>query len=576
MQEKGMINMANRLSDSKSPYLLKHKADPVDWYPWGTEAFEKAATEDKPILLSIGYSACHWCHAMARESFSDPGTAELINKYFIPVKVDREERPDVDAVYMSVCRAMTGDGGWPLHLFLTPGKKPFFAGTYYPREDQGGHMGFKTLLKSAADAWAERRQSLVDTAGKITDVLSREEDGMYTEPISKEAAENAAADLYASFDKEYGGFGDAPKFPMPQIPMFLLAYGRKYANMESRKMAEKTLQKIHDGGLCDHVGGGYFRYATDRAWQKPHYEKMLYDNALIAIAFLEAGGSFTAYAKDTLSFMEAVLRSDAGGFYSAVSAESVDGEGAYYLWDAAEVRDILGKDAKDFCRTFHITEHSLPYVERESTADYTNHLSALRQERQKRPLPDIDRKILTGWNSLAAVAYARAGALLENEHYTEIAEDILHFIDRELRAEDGRLLSRYYGGDAGVYAFSEDYAYLLWAQLTLWETTQKVEYLTHARETWGDMVRLFWDVRGGVTFSARDGEEMIVRLMEGDDSATPPANGVLALCLYKLFAATGDVQYKTDMEKISFAFGGQVNAHPAAFCFMLYAKLATE
>ncbi|MBQ7033187.1 MAG: thioredoxin domain-containing protein [Clostridia bacterium] len=568
--------MANRLTGSKSPYLLQHAANPVDWYPWGAEAFEKAETEDKPVLLSIGYSACHWCHAMAEESFSDPETAELINRHFIPVKVDREERPDVDAVYMNVCRAMTGDGGWPLHLLLTPGRKPFFAGTYYPKEDTGGHMGFKTLLKSAADAWSGRRQAVVDTAGKITDVLNREEEGMYTETISADAAETAAADLGRAFDREYGGFGSAPKFPMPQIPMFLLAYGRKYANAESRLMAEKTLQKIHDGGLCDHVGGGYFRYATDRGWTVPHYEKMLYDNALLAIAFLEAGGSFTAYAEDTLSFMESVLKSDAGGFYSAVSAESAGGEGAYYLWDASEVREILGKDAKDFCRTFHITERSLPRVERESTAEYQTQLAALLRKRQSRPLPDIDRKILTGWNALCAVAFARAGGTMQNDAYTRTAEEILHFIDRTLRTEDGRLLARYYGGEAGIFAFAEDYAYLLWAQLTLWETTGREEYLTHAKETWGDIVRLFWDERGGAVFSARDAEKMIVRLMEGDDGATPPANGVLALCLYKLFSATGDVQYKTDMEKIFYAFGGQVNAHPSAFCFMLYAKLAAE
>jgi len=568
--------MANRLSDSKSPYLLQHAGNPVDWYPWGAEAFEKAEAEDKPVLLSIGYSACHWCHAMAEESFSDPETAEIINRHFIPVKVDREERPDVDAVYMNVCHAMTGDGGWPLHLLLTPGRKPFFAGTYYPREDKNGHMGFKTLLKSAANAWSERRQAVVDTAGKITDVLNREEEGMYTETISPDAADAAAAELFECFDKVFGGFGNAPKFPMPQIPIFLLTYGRKYANAESRMIAEKTLQKIHDGGLCDHVGGGYFRYATDKEWRVPHYEKMLYDNALLSIAFLEAGGNFVSYAEDTLAFMERVLKSDAGGFYSAVSAESAEGEGAYYLWDAAEVRAVLGKDYKDFCRTFHITERSLPRVERESTADYQKQLAALLRKRQSRPAPDIDRKILTGWNALAAVAFAQAGQATQNESYTETAEGILSFIDSALRTADGRLLARYYGGEAGIYAFAEDYAYLLWAQLTLWETTGDAAYLTHAKETWGDIVRLFWTERGGAVFSARDAEKMIVRLMEGDDSATPGTNAVLAMCLYKLFTATGDVQYKTDMEKIFYAFGGQVNSHPTAFCFMLYAKLLTE
>ncbi len=576
MQEKGMIKMANRLSGSKSPYLLQHAENPVDWYPWGAEAFEKAEAEDKPILLSIGYSACHWCHAMARESFSDPETAALINRHFIPVKVDREERPDVDAVYMNVCHAMTGEGGWPLHLLLTPGKKPFFAGTYYPKKDKNGHIGFQTLLKSAADAWQEHRQAVVDTAGKIADVLGREEEGMYTETIAADAAEEAAEELSQSFDKEWGGFGDAPKFPMPQIPLFLLTYGRKYAHAESRMMAEKTLQKIHDGGLCDHVGGGYFRYATDSAWKIPHYEKMLYDNALLAIAFLEAGGSFLPYAEDILIFLKREMGSETGGFYSAVSAESAEGEGAYYFWDTAEVRALLGKDAKDFCRTFHITEHSLPYVERESAADYRRQLDALLKRRQSRPAPDIDRKILTGWNALAAVAFARAGQALQKEEYTRVAEDILHFIDSALRQSDGRLLSRYFDGEAGIYAFSEDYAYLLWAQLTLWETTGRADFLTHAQETWGDIVRLFWTREGGAVFSAHDAEKMIVRLMEGDDGATPGTNAVLAMCLYKLFEATGDTQYLADREKIFFAFGGQVNTHPTAFCFMLYAKLLSE
>ena len=565
--------MANRLSDSKSPYLLQHLSNPVDWYPWGAEAFEKAEAEDKPVLLSIGYSACHWCHVMAEESFDDPETAELINRHFIPVKVDREERRDVDAVYMHACHAMTGNGGWPLHLFLTPGKKPFFAGTYYPKEDTNGRMGFKTLLKSAADAWQNRRQAVVDTAGKITDALNRQEAGMYTETISADAPDRCLESLTEAFDKVYGGFDTAPKFPMPQIPIFLLTYSRKYAHTESRMMAEKTLQKIHDGSLCDHVGGGFFRYAGDREWKNPHFEKMLYDNALLAIAFLEAGGCFLSYAKETLDFLCRVLKSDAGGFYSAVSAESPDGEGAYYLWDMEEVRGVLGKDAKAFCRTFHITERSLPYIERESASAYRPQLDALLRKRQSRPMPDIDRKILTGWNALAAVAFALGAKALGEEEYTRTAEGILRFIDSTLRQSDGRLLSRYYGGEAGIYAFAEDYAYLLWAQLTLWETTGDGTHLTHAKETWGDIVRLFWKEQGGAVFSARDGEDMIVHLMEGDDGATPGTNAVLALCLYKLFCATKDAQYQTDMEKIFFAFGGQVNQHPSAFCFLLYAKL---
>lgn len=568
--------MANRLIESKSPYLLQHADNPVDWYPWGAEAFEKAAAEDKPVLLSIGYSACHWCHEMARESYEDPETAMLINRNFVPVKVDREERPDVDKVYIKVCHAMTGGAGWPLHILLTPSGKPFFAGTYFPKERRTGQLSFKDILYSAAEGWSGRRQEIVDTAGKITDTLGREDEGMYTETISSAAMDSAAEALSESFDATYGGFGGAPKFPMPHIPMFLSLYGRKYANMQARLMAEKTLQKIHDSAICDHVGGGYFRYATDREWKKPHFEKMLYDNALMAIAFFELGGSFLPYGEDVLTFLQSEMRSEGGGFFSAISAESVRGEGAYYLWDAEEVKSVLGKEAKEFCRAFHIDRQSLPYVDKESASAYAGQLAALYKTRKTRPAPETDRKILTGWNALCAVAFAKGGAALGKTEYTETAKEILAYVDAVLRAPDGRLYARSFGGEAGVYAFSEDYAFLLWAQLTLYETTGEDVFLMRAKEAWGDIVRLFWTDRGGVFHSARDGEKLIYSIMEGEDGAVPPANGVLALCLYKLYTATGDVQYKTDMEKIFFAFGGQVNAYPEAFTFMLYAKLMTE
>ncbi len=567
--------MANRLAGSKSPYLLQHAENPVDWYPWSAEAFEKAEAEDKPILLSVGYSACHWCHVMAKESFSDPETAMLINQSFIPVKVDREERPDVDKVYMQVCQAMTGAGGWPLNVLLTPGKKPFFAGTYYPKKDRKDLIGFDTILKRAAEAWSDRRQEVVDTAGKITDAMGREASALYTETISADAAEEAAKVLDEAFDVQHGGFGGAPKFPMPHLSMFLTVYGRKYADAQSRLLAEKTLRKIRDGGLCDHVGGGYFRYTVDRGWRRPHYEKMLYDNALLALAYFEVGGNFLEYGEEILAFLLREMRSEGGGFFSAISAESVEGEGAFYLWDAAEVRGTLGKEAKEFCRVFHITEGSLPYVERE-TAGFRKHLAALYKKRQERPNPPIDRKILTSWNALAAVAFAKGGQALGKEEYTETAKEILAYIDAVHRTPSGRLYAKSFGGEAGTMAFSEDYAYLLWAQLTLWETTGEEAYLTRGKETWGDIVRLFWSEKGGAWHTPRDGEQMIFSLMEGDDGATPPANAVLALCLYKLFQGTGDVQYRTDMEKIFYAFGGQVNADPAAFCFMLYAKLQTE
>ncbi len=565
--------MANQLQNEKSPYLLQHAQGPIDWYPWGVEAFERAETEDKPILLSIGYSACYWCHTMATESFSDLETAKLINRSFIPIKVDREERPDVDATYMNVCHAMTGSGGWPLNLLLTPSKKPFFAGTYYPKEDTGDHVGFKTILKNAADAWASRRQEVVDTAGKITDALNREQAGLYKEGVNTDIAEHAVTLLEKAFDKENGGFGEAPKFPMTGVLLFLLEYGRKNRDAKARAMAEKTLQKMHDGGLCDLLGGGFFRYATDAAWHRPHYEKMLYDNALLAIAYTEAGGSFLPYAEETLIFLQHTMQSPDGGFYSAVSATTSEGEGAYYLWDASEVREILGKESRAFCHAFHISEKSLPYVERTDTAPFANAMAALSEARRHRVAPEIDRKILTGQNALTAVAFAVFGQATQKPSYVETAKGILRFLNTELRNNQSRLLGRYFAGKAGVNAFSEDYAYLMWAQLALYDATGEDTFLQSARETWADVVRLFWDERGGVYFSARDSEKMIVRLMEGYDGATPSANAVFAYCLGKLYRGTGDIHYKEDMQKIFDAFGGQINENPTAFCFMLYAML---
>ena len=420
--------MANRLKDSKSPYLLLHKDNPVNWYMWGAEAFEKAVEEDKPIFLSIGYSACHWCHQMAREAFSDRETADLINLNFVPIKVDREERPDIDEVYMRFCHGMTGSGGWPLNLFLTPHKKPFFAGTYYPIDDTPHGMGFKTLLRRAADSWTANRQTVVDTAGKITDAFLREEEGMYREPISADTPKKARDAFAASFDELHGGFGLAPKFPMPQIPLFLLRYGKKYGDGRAVKLAETTLEKIRDGGLFDHVGGGFFRYSTDRAWKIPHYEKMLYDNALLTLAFLEAGGKFVPYAEETLRFLNRTLKSEEGAFYSAISAENEKGEGAFYLWDKEEVAEILGKDADAFIKTYHISARSLPYTSAPPSADFSSSLEKLYKKRQSRPLPPIDKKILLGQNALLATAFLKAALVTGKAEYKACAEEILSFI----------------------------------------------------------------------------------------------------------------------------------------------------
>lgn len=569
--------MSNKLENSKSPYLLQHADNPIDWFPWGNEAFEKAATEDKPIFLSIGYSACHWCHAMAEESFSDPKTAELVNKYFVPVKVDREERPDVDTVYMNVCQTITGSGGWPLNLFLTPKGQPFFAGTYYPKDERNGMMSFKTLVGNAAEAWNDRKDEIIDTAEKITDAVNQEYTELYKSTISKEAPDNCANILESEYDNEYGGFSEAPKFPMAPALLFLLSYGKKYASAQSRKMAEKTLQKIHDGGIHDHVGGGYFRYATDREWRIPHFEKMLYDNALLAICFFEAGGNYNSYGTDILDFMSRDMQAPGGGFYSAISATSPDGEGAYYLWSQNEIKNILNRDYKAFCQTFNINENSLPYIENESAMDYQKQLESILEYRNSvRTSPDKDTKILTGWNALAAAAYAAGYKKTNDQKYLDTANSIISFIDMNLRTSDGRLLARYFENTGGINAFSEDYAYLMWAFLKLYDATNDSSYLTRAQEAWADILKYFWDERGGAYFYAFDSESLISRPMEGYDASTPSANGVIALCLSLLFKATGDVNYQNDLNKLFFAFGEQINKYPAAFCFMLYGKLSTE
>ncbi|MBQ7036866.1 MAG: thioredoxin domain-containing protein [Clostridia bacterium] len=563
--------MANRLRFAKSPYLLLHKDNPVSWYTWGAEAFEKAEAEDKPIFLSIGYSACHWCHRMAREAFSDRETAHLINTYFVPIKVDREERPDIDEVYMRFCQSMTGSGGWPLNLFLTPRGKPFFAGTYFPIKDSPHTIGFQTLLRRSAEAWSLRRQAVVDTAAKITDTLNRDDDRMYKEAVAPSSPQKACGAFASSFDRLHGGFGKAPKFPMVPSLMFLLAYGKKRADAEAVKMAETTLEKMHDGGLFDHVGGGFFRYATDREWRIPHYEKMLYDNALLSIAYLEAGGRFIPYAEETLHFLCRTMKGEGGGFYSAVSAESEEGEGSFYLWDEAEVRAVLGKEADHFIKTYHISARTLPYLSAPPSEDFSAALEKLYKRRQFRPLPDMDKKILTGQNALLATAFLKAALVTGKEAYRNSAEEILLFIEKNLRRADGRLLASFFEGAASVPAFSPDYAYLLWAQITLFEVTKNKEHLSAAMKTGEEIIRLFWKEEGGAYFIGRDAESLILRPMDGDDGAMPSANAVLALCFRKLFSITGDEQYKTYEEKIFFAFGGLINQYPEAYASMLYA-----
>ncbi len=562
----------NRLYKSKSPYLLSHAQNPVNWYPWSAEAFEKARLEDKPIFLSIGYSACHWCHEMAKESFSDQKTAEVINKYFVPVKVDREQRPDIDTVYMNVCRAITGSGGWPLNLFLTPSKKPFFAGTYYPDRDKGGLPSFKSIAESAARAWSENRQEIVETAGKISELIN-DADSLHSEDILPDSAETAFESLQNVFDSEYGGFGSYQKFPMAPTLLFLLLYSKKYASREALDMAQKTLSKIALGGLCDHVGGGFFRYSTTRNWSVPHYEKMLFENALLAYTFFEAGEGFEKTACRTLDFMLNDLHSGSGGFYTSISAVTKNGEGAFYLWNKREIKEALGKAALDFCKTFNIGERkSLPQILEDTDKNFSAEFVLLQNKRAEREKPAIDKKFLTSANCAAICAFAKGYSKTQNKKYLTAAKSALRFTDETLRAE-GRLMSSFYDGELSVTAFADDYCFYLWALLELYDATEDSLYLKRAQEAWLEIMNYFWDEKGGVYFYAADAEGLILRPMEAEDGALPSSNSVLAFCLEKLYKITGDTNYLLDAKKIYHTFGSLVNEEPSAFCFMLYANM---
>ncbi len=563
----------NRLYKSKSPYLLSHAQNPVNWYPWSAEAFEKARLEDKPIFLSIGYSACHWCHEMAKESFSDKKTADVINKFFVPIKVDREQRPDIDTVYMNVCRAITGSGGWPLNLFLTPSKKPFFAGTYYPEVERGGLPSFKSIAESAARAWSENRQEIVETAGKIAELIN-DSDFLYSEDIFPDSAETAFESLQNVFDEEYGGFGSFQKFPMAPTLLFLLLYSKKYASREALDMAEKTLSKIATGGLCDHIGGGFFRYSTTRNWSVPHYEKMLFENALLAYTFFEAGEAFEKTACRTLEFMLDSLRSQVGGFYTSLSAVTKNGEGAFYLWNKREIKEVLGKAAPDFCKTFNIGDKkSLPQILNDTDKNFSAEFLLLKNRRAEREKPSIDKKFLTSANCAAICAFARGYRATQNKKYLISAKSTLNFLDENLRSSEGRLMSSFCDGELSVTAFADDYCFYLWALLELYDATEDSLYLKRAQEAWLEIMNYFWDERGGVYFYAADAEGLILRPMEAEDGALPSSNSVLALCLEKLYSITGDTNYLFDAKKIYHTFGSLINEEPAGFCFMLYANM---
>lgn len=580
--------MPNRLQFEKSPYLRQHADNPVDWYPWGEEAFEKARRENKPVFLSVGYATCHWCHVMARESFADEEVAEELNRDYVPVKVDREERPDVDAVYMRACVAMNGSGGWPLTVLLTPEQQPFFAATYLPKLSRGRQLGLLPLLKAAAQKWAQAPDALRKTGAELTALLAKSSAADPEEP-SLDHAQRAAEQLMASFDAEYGGFGTAPKFPAAHKLLFLLRYAHAQGDKRARSAVDKTLQQMARGGIFDQLGGGFSRYSTDREWLAPHFEKTLYDNALLALAYTEAwqDGRLALYrsvAERTLDYCLRELRDEQGGFCAGQDADSEGEEGAYYLFTPAEIKAVLGEsEGRGFCECYDITEEgnfhgkSIPNLLLNQRwqlvpEGYGLYREKLRHFRQERLPLATDNKVLTGWNGLMLTALARAARVFDSAVYLDAAETLAEFLAREL-GEPGALNARWCEGEARFAARLDDYAFYALGLLELYRADFDPAHLLRAKALTGEILLRFADPSGGFFLTAADGDQLILRPKETQDGALPGGNSAAAVLFQRLWRLTAQTEWRAAADKqLRFVCGG-LGAYPAAATFGLCAVM---
>ncbi|MBN4067433.1 DUF255 domain-containing protein, partial [Simkania negevensis] len=593
-----MVKKKNRLAKASSPYLLQHADNPVDWYSWGEEAFTKAQQEEKPILLSIGYSACHWCHVMARESFGDKRTASLMNEHFVNIKVDKEERPDIDDAYMIATLIMTqGHGGWPMTLFLTPDGKPFFAGTYFPPSPQGETTDFPSILKRIAKAWREQRSSLVRQAEMFTLQLQGSFDNNQLMPISSNDIDTAYHALHATFDPIHGGFSKAPKFPTTPALSFLINYYQTTKEQTAYDMVVLTLDKMAHGGIYDQLGGGFARYAVDEEWHVPHFEKMLYDNALLATTYLEAyqltnKPLYKEIAKETIDFILEELAADEGAFYSAIDADSEGEEGKFYLWKKNEIDDLLKKDSALFCSYYDVSEEgnwecsnvlhvkrSLDSVAEEQGISAKKAMQILAKGKKKllavrnrRIRPATDDKIVASWNALAINALATGAVVLENPRYCEAAEKAMAFISKEMMDRQGRISHTWRCKKRQKEGFLEDHAYIAQALVTLYETTGKKEYLEQAEQVTHILLTKFREKRrGSFTPTAQDQEKLYIQTSEGTDDALPNANSIAAHTLLHLFRHTQKEELLHIATEALTAYGSQLSLHPHAFCSLLIA-----
>ncbi|MEW6129218.1 MAG: thioredoxin domain-containing protein [Acidobacteriota bacterium] len=590
---------ANRLINETSPYLAQHAYNPVDWYPWSDEAIEKSRREDKPILLSIGYSACHWCHVMAHESFENAAIATLMNELFICIKIDREERPDIDAIYMNAIQMLTGHGGWPLTVFLTPQLKPFYGGTYFPPEDRRGMPGFPKVLRTIADAYHTKRNEIEDSAKAITEELQKTNRFFVSnEMLTVELLHNAFNSLSLSFDPQYGGFGNAPKFPPSMTLMFLLRYYRRTQSPDALKMVEETLQQMANGGLYDHLGGGFARYSVDQFWLVPHFEKMLYDNALLARAFLQTfqitqNPFYSRIAEEILEYIYRDLTDKTGGFYSAEDADSEGVEGKFYVWQRNEVVELLGEEVGEiFCDFYDISEagnferqNSIIHIKKPldsfaqehqlSTARLNDILQqgrkALFYKRLQRIRPGLDDKIITSWNGLMLTAFAEAANILGRDDYREIARRNGDFIMQNL-IRQGRLLRTYKNQLSKLNAYLEDYAFAAEGFLSLYECTFEITYFNQAKSLADQMLQYFWDEQdGGFYFTSSDHESLITRNKDFFDNAIPSGNSVVSLVLQKLAIITGEHTYANYATTILRMIQPAMKRYPTAFGYALCA-----